>query len=113
LKFLNIVLVFFNRFDARGKSQLTLAERYSDDAGFGPRARMVVPPGAGVTGHASSSLSTAADVGGRARLVVETVLASDGGTYKCRTDFRRSPTRNQRVVLAVLSEWKRKQRQER
>ena len=65
---------------------------------------MVVPPGAGVTGHATSSAAAAAAVGARARLVVETVLATDAGAYKCRTDFRRSPTRNQLVVLAVLSE---------
>jgi len=83
-----------------------MAERYSDEAGFGPRARMVIPPGAGVTGHASSlpAHDGGADQKGRARLVVETVLADDEGAYKCRTDFRRSPTRNQRVLLTVLSE---------
>ncbi len=46
------------------------------------------------------------DLGPVARLVVERLEAGDGGAYKCRTDFEKSPTRNHRVDLQVLSKKK-------
>lgn len=84
-------------FDARKKSSPTHASRYSSDEVFGRRATMVVPPGGGVTGPnpAPSEAATA-------RLIIEAIQPGDDGLFKCRTDFKRSPTRNSRIELAIL-----------
>ncbi len=42
------------------------------------------------------------DAGKRARLVIDTVVESDRGRYKCRADFKKSPTKNYRMELNVL-----------
>lgn len=39
----------------------------------------------------------------KVRLVLEPVLREDEGIYKCRVDFKKSPTRHHRIHLAVIS----------
>lgn len=92
---------FAFRFDARSKPSLTLATHYSDELVFGQRAMMRVPPGAGVSGGANTLVQQTVR---KARLVVERVRESDRGLYKCRTDFKKSPTRNIILDLSVLGE---------
>lgn len=88
------------RFDARGKSALTLASHYSAEDVFGPRAMMHIPPGAGIS---SSRRNKASNVKApAAKLVVSSLRPDDAGVYKCRTDFRRSPTRNYIMNMTVL-----------
>ena len=68
---------------------------------FGPRAVMRVPPGGGVSGPSGPK---AASPGGKARLAIDRVSEADRGKYRCRTDFKKSPTKNYAVELTVLSE---------
>lgn len=39
----------------------------------------------------------------KVRLLLEPVLREDEGVYKCRVDFKKSPTRQHRIHLAVIS----------
>ena len=75
--------------------------RASQDV-FGRRAVMRVPPGGGVSGSSAASAASAAVE--NARLSIERVSEADGGRYRCRADFKKSPTKNYGLQLTVLSE---------
>jgi hypothetical protein len=38
-------------------------------------------------------------------LVIEDVRTSDGGQYRCREDFKYSPTRNNFILLDIISKY--------
>jgi hypothetical protein len=63
---------------------------------------MRVPPGGGVSGSGKIKKGTEE----KARLVIESLTEIDGGRYKCRTDFKKSPTKNYRMELTVLGKLK-------
>ena len=67
---------------------------------FGPRAVMRVPPGGGVSGPSGPKAASPE----KARLAIERVSEADRGKYRCRTDFKKSPTKNYAIELTVLSE---------
>ncbi|XP_039283024.1 LOW QUALITY PROTEIN: hemicentin-2-like, partial [Nilaparvata lugens] len=71
------------RFDVRGRP-FNKALLWSDTNAFGPRAYFV-------TGKRPS-----------AALQLEAVELKDAGVYRCRVDFRNSPTRNFQVNLSVI-----------
>ncbi|KAG8222026.1 hypothetical protein J437_LFUL002788 [Ladona fulva] len=74
--------MFFPSFDVRGKA-LSQATHWSSPNAFGPRAyfRTVSDP---------------------ASLVVDDVQRSDEGVYRCRVDYRNTPTRSFRYNLTVI-----------
>ena len=81
------------RFDARGRSSLSDAKHFSPDDVFGHRAVFRV-----------SNKGAAAKKGpGKAVLFIEGLIEADKGRYKCRADFRQSPTKNYRINLKILS----------
>ena len=79
-----IILLYKHSVDARGK-YLKDAQHWSDEKVLFGRAH----------------LKAATD---KVRLLLEPVLRDDEGIYKCRVDFKKSPTRNHRIQLAVISE---------
>ena len=81
-----IVFCYF-RFDARDKSRLTYADHFSPI--YGQRASMRLP-----NSH---------DPKKKAVLVLSHLRPEDEGIYKCRADFKRSPTKNNRMFLNILS----------
>ncbi|KAK7865976.1 hypothetical protein R5R35_009404 [Gryllus longicercus] len=70
------------RFDVRGRP-FTKALYWSDNNAFGPRAYFV-------TGSTPAGLT------------LETVQLDDEGIYRCRVDFKNSPTRNFQINLTVI-----------
>ena len=77
------------RFDARDKSLLTYASHFSPI--YGQRASMRLP-----NGLTSQNVAV---------LVLSHLRPEDEGVYKCRADFKRSPTRNNRMFLSILSKF--------
>ncbi len=75
----------FNSFDVRGR-QYGQAKHWSSPTGFGGRA----------------FFSTANHP---AQLKVDTIQLTDEGMYRCRVDFRNSPTRNLKINLTVIGKW--------
>jgi len=73
--------------DARGR-QIAQAKLWSDPYVFGERAVM----------------RTDAKP---AKLEIDPLESTDGGVYRCRVDFRNSPTKNQKINLAVVGESRR------
>lgn len=76
-------------FDARDKSLLTYASHFSPI--YGQRASMRLP-----NGLTSQKVAV---------LVLSHLRPEDEGVYKCRADFKRSPTRNNRMFLSILSKF--------
>ncbi|KAL6255996.1 hypothetical protein P5V15_013231 [Pogonomyrmex californicus] len=70
-------------YDARGRRQYNNARLWSSPTALGPRAFFV----------------TAADP---AYLNIERLESTDEGIYRCRVDFRNSPTRKQRMNLTII-----------
>lgn len=94
-----------------------------EDGGFGTRASFVVfSGGSGGQGRffeqrlLSDDYAGSANANGwmdegvpydnssRAALRVMNVTEKDAGAYRCRVDFRDSPTRNYRIILRVIGE---------
>ncbi len=90
------------RFDARDKASPAFGRHYSDESVFGVRAAMRVPPGGGVSDDSPTPDTTPATP---ARLAVDRLVPEDAGRYKCRVDFKKSPTKNYRMNLTVLSKY--------
>ncbi|KAE9525141.1 hypothetical protein AGLY_014555 [Aphis glycines] len=101
-------------FDVRGRP-LAHALKWSSDeqsGGFGPRASFVVFSGNSGIGRGKWSKqhtlllddynSGLYDNSSRAALKVTNVTEQDAGAYRCRVDFRDSPTRNYRIILRVI-----------
>ncbi|CAG4932245.1 unnamed protein product [Parnassius apollo] len=75
-------------FDVRGRS-FNKALQWSDPNVFGPRAYF-------------------ATVARPAALILDTVQLDDEGVYRCRVDFKNSPTRNFQIRLSVIGKSERK-----
>ncbi|CAB0044186.1 unnamed protein product [Trichogramma brassicae] len=69
--------------DARSRP-LSQAKQWSNPKAFGDRASMTITPGK------------------KAELFIDQLAPEDAGIYRCRLDYRNSPTVNQRVNLTVI-----------
>lgn len=79
------VRFFYFSFDVRGRP-IGQAKLWSSPTVFGSRAYF----------------STAQRP---AQLKVDNIKLSDEGMYRCRVDFRNSPTRNLKINLTVIGKW--------
>lgn len=70
-------------FDVRGRRQLSNAHLWSSPKALGPRAYF----------------TTATNP---AHLAIERLESKDEGIYRCRVDFKNSPTRKQKMNLTVI-----------
>jgi len=80
--YLNILPFVCFSFDVRGRP-FTKALYWTDPNAFGPRAYFV-------TGSKPAGLT------------LESVQLDDEGIYRCRVDFKNSPTRNFQINLTVI-----------
>lgn len=80
-------------FDAR-KHPLSEGRHWYDPQILGARAHFQL--GGGSSGNGGGSNIS--------RLSVADIRSGDHGVYRCRVDFKLSPTRNARVNLTVISE---------
>lgn len=105
-------------FDVRGRPMAQALKWSSDEdnGGFGPRASFVVfnsgdGRGSWLKQHDNNMFLDEYVGGGtydnssRAALRVTNVTEQDAGAYRCRVDFRDSPTRNYRIILKVIGQW--------
>ncbi|KYN36889.1 Myelin-associated glycoprotein [Trachymyrmex septentrionalis] len=76
-------LIDYFSFDVRGRRQYSNARLWSSPSALGPRAFFV----------------TATNP---AHLSIDRLESTDEGIYRCRVDFRNSPTRKQRMNLTVI-----------
>lgn len=98
---------------------LAHALKWSSDeesGGFGPRASFVVfgSSSGGGSGRGKWSKQRTLllddyngglyDNSSKAALKVTNVTEQDAGAYRCRVDFRDSPTRNYRIILRVIGQ---------
>lgn len=77
-----MLCLFCYSFDVRGRA-FNKALHWSDPNIFGPRAYFVT-------------------VSKPATLTLDTVQLDDEGIYRCRVDFRNTPTRNFQINLTVI-----------
>ena len=80
---------------------MSYASHYTDDNVFGQRAKMRVP----MHRHAAQLQLNHQGLEHNfvAVLEVDHLRQEDTGIYKCRADFKNSPTKNHRFRLSVLS----------
>ena len=101
--FLKSNILTIHRFDVRGKSIMNYASHYTDDNVFGQRAKMRVPM------HRYTAQLHLNNQGLQHNIVavleVDNLRHEDTGIYKCRADFKKSPTKNHRFRLSVLSKY--------
>lgn len=76
--------------DARGRQNIARAKLWSAPYALGERAAMRT------------------DVN-PAELEIYPLESTDGGVYRCRVDFKNSPTKNQKINLTVVGEYSRRE----